>query len=477
MFQRRTGPWSILALLVVLSLLVTACQGGQQGNTTASATGAIDPNGELTTNTGGEPDTIDPQKESFVAEVGQTMMVFEALMNLDPKTLRPVPAAAIKDPEVSADGLTYKYTLRDGLKYSDGSAVTPKDFAFGFTRLCDPVTAGEYAFTGYVIVGCEDWNGMDPKKATPAEMSAAKAKLGIKTDDKSITFTLTESAPYFNSIAALWVGVPSRESDVTKGGDKWTEPATFIGNGPFKLTEWKHNEKLVYERNDNYRTPAKLKKWTRVMINEGAVAFAAGGTRPPLDPWGRLRRASYAEQGEDLILAKMVERLRIERPTFIDIGAYHPVDANNTYLLYERGIRGANAGRVDVGEGGREGGVTREADAGVAEPAGAGGDHREAARRRHDVDLGGGRRRACGCGANNGNDCDSAKRSHKDVVRGQRGFTRISIDLRGLLHKRYDRRRRRHRLFQQNGGEYLSVEAKLAAPGPDILPSIRKDPR
>ncbi len=275
MFQRRTGPWSILALLVVFSLLVTACQGGQQGPTTASASGAIDPNGELTTNTGGEPDTIDPQKESFVAEVGQTMMVFEALMNLDPKTLRPVPAAAIKEPEVSADGLTYKYTLRDGLKYSDGTAVTPKDFAYGFTRLCDPVTAGEYAFTGYVIVGCEDWNNMDPKKATPAEMSAAKGKLGIKTDDKSITFTLTESAPYFNSIAALWVGVPSREADVTKGGDKWTEPATFIGNGPFKLTEWKHNEKLVFERNDSYRAPAKLKKWTKVMINEGAVAFAA----------------------------------------------------------------------------------------------------------------------------------------------------------------------------------------------------------
>jgi oligopeptide transport system substrate-binding protein len=275
MFQRRTGPWSILALLVVFSLLVTACQGGQQDNTTASAGGAIDPNGELITNTGGEPDTIDPQKESFVNEVGQTMMVFEALMNLDPKTLRPVPAAAAKDPEVSADGLTYKYTLRDGLKYSDGSPVTPKDFAYGFTRLCDPVTAGEYAFSGYVIVGCEAWNNMDPKKATPAQLTAAKGKLGITYDDKTITFTLTESAPYFNLIAALWVGVPSRESDVTKGGDRWTEPPTFIGNGPFKLVEWKHNEKMVYERNDNYRAPAKLKKWTKVMINEGTVAFVA----------------------------------------------------------------------------------------------------------------------------------------------------------------------------------------------------------
>ena len=274
MIQRRSGLWSILVMLVAVSMIVTACS--STAAPTTGNTAAADPNGELNTNTGGEPDTIDPQKESFVNEVAQTMMVFEALMNFDPKTLRPIPGAAKDQPKVSADGLSYTYTLRDGLKYSDGSPLATKDFAYAFARLCDPNTAGEYAFTGYVIAGCEDYNNLDPKKATPAELAAAKAKLGITTDATTITFKLTEQAPYFNSIAALWVGVPSRESDVTKGGDKWTEPATFIGNGPFKLTEWKHNEKMVYERNDNYRGPVtKLKKWTKVMINEGAVAFAA----------------------------------------------------------------------------------------------------------------------------------------------------------------------------------------------------------
>jgi len=233
------------------------------------------PNGVLNTNTGGEPDTIDPQKESFVNEVAQTMMVFEALMAFDPKTLKPIPGAAKDQPKVSSDGLTYTYTLRDGLKYSDGSALTTKDFQYGFTRLCDPNVAGDYAFTGYIIVGCSDYSNMDPKKATPAELAAAQAKLGITTSGNDITFKLTDPAPYFNAIAALWVGVPARASDVAKGGDKWTEPATFVGNGPFKLTEWKHNESMTYERNDNYRTPAKLKTWKKVMINEGAVAFAA----------------------------------------------------------------------------------------------------------------------------------------------------------------------------------------------------------
>jgi len=275
--MRRSSIWSFLSLLMIAGLLAAACTGTPgTTNPSGSAGDATDPNGELTTNAGAEPDTIDPQKESFVNEVAQTMMVFESLMTFDPKTLKPIPGAAKANPTLSADGLTYTYTLRDGLKYSDGSPVLAKDFAFGFTRTCDPAVAGEYAFTAYIITGCEAWNTMDTKAATTAELAAAKAKLGIKVNgDKEISFTLTEKAPYFNSIAALWVGVPTRESDVTKGGDKWTEPATFIGNGPFKLTEWKHNEKMVYERNTNYRTPTKIAKWTKVMINEAAVAFAA----------------------------------------------------------------------------------------------------------------------------------------------------------------------------------------------------------
>ena len=98
MIQRRSGLWSILVMLVAVSMIVTACQGGQ-GNNAASNAAAADPNGELNTNTGGEPDTIDPQKESFVNEVAQTMMVYEALMAFDPKTLKPIPGAAKGKPE------------------------------------------------------------------------------------------------------------------------------------------------------------------------------------------------------------------------------------------------------------------------------------------------------------------------------------------------------------------------------------------
>jgi oligopeptide transport system substrate-binding protein len=261
-----------------LVMLVTACTtppGG--GPSTSSSSEQIDPNGRLITNTGSEPATIDPNRISFSEEIEQVMSVFEGLMTLEPKTLKPIPAAAAKEPEISADGLTWKVTLRDGLKYSDGSPLTAKDFAYGFARSCDPAVSIDYSFVLFVVVGCKDYNEMNAKAASPAELKAARDKLGIKTNgDKEIVFTLTEPAAYFASILYMWVGMPVRESDVVKGGERWTDPATYIGNGPFILKEWKHNDRFEYEANPNYRLgKPKLARWTRVMIAENSVAFSA----------------------------------------------------------------------------------------------------------------------------------------------------------------------------------------------------------
>ncbi|MDQ2915300.1 MAG: peptide ABC transporter substrate-binding protein [Chloroflexota bacterium] len=255
-----------------------------------------------------EPDTIDPQVESFVDEIGVTMQVFEALMTFDIKTGKPIPAAAKDQPKISGDGLTYTYTLRDGLKYSDGKPVTASDFRYGWQRLCDPATAGNYSFTGYIVAGCEAWNTMDVKRDDPAKLAAAKATFlsSIKVSGNDISFTLTERAPYFNSIAGLWVGVPTREDMVTKGAEKWTEPATYIGNGPFIFSEWKHNSKMVFVRNPNFRTPVKLAKWTKVMINEGSVAFAAY-RNDELDEYGIAGEDLRSIEGDATLKSQMVE--------------------------------------------------------------------------------------------------------------------------------------------------------------------------
>ena len=282
--MHKKTPWSLLAMLISLALVMAACQpaptttpgGATQAPAATGPASDADPDATLVTNLGNEPDSIDPHKASFVGEIEIITSVFENLMVLDAKTLKPVPGAAAAAPEISSDGLKFTFTLRDGLKFSDGTPVTAKDFAYGYARTCDPATEGQYSYVLYIIAGCEAWNTMDISKATAAELQAAKDKLGVKAvGANKVEFTTTEPAPYFVSITTLWTGMPVQESNVTKGGDSWTEPATYIGNGPFKLVEWKHNESLTFERNQNYRLPVKLAKWQMVMINETAVAFAA----------------------------------------------------------------------------------------------------------------------------------------------------------------------------------------------------------
>jgi oligopeptide transport system substrate-binding protein len=332
MSGRRGGTRVVATLLAALSLLVSACSqapGGEQpGASQSGSQGQVDPNGEITLNTGGEPDTIDPQKASFVNEIAQAAFVFEGLITFDAKTTRPVPAAAAKLPEVSADGLRYKYTLRDGLKYSDGERLTAKNFEYSFLRGCDPSQSGDYAIVLYVIVGCETWNTMDPRKAGPAELTAARARVGIRAiSDSEIEFTLTDPAPFFVAITALWIGWPVRESDVRKGGDRWTEPATYIGNGPFKLTQWQHNEKMVFERNDNYRKKIQLKRVTKVMINESSVAFASYRTSE-LDMVGVGPQDLRTVQADPELKSQLVETggsctnyygFNVRRPPFDDV--------------------------------------------------------------------------------------------------------------------------------------------------------------
>lgn len=272
MTQRRNRVWALFAALTILGLVAAACQPGPQQPVGAQP----DPDGEIVLAKDGEPDTIDPQVESFVGEVTETMLVFSALMTFDPDTLKPLPDRAEGQPTVSADGLTYTFKIRADDKYSDGKQVTANDYVYGMKRLCDPATHSEYAFTGFVVVGCEDYNNLDPKKASPADLQKARDAVAVRAvDERTVEYKLKEKAPYFVSIMGLWVGVPTREDMVKKGGEKWTEPDTFIGNGPFKMVEWKHNEKLVYERNQFHTPQTKLKRINKPFISEAAVAQAA----------------------------------------------------------------------------------------------------------------------------------------------------------------------------------------------------------
>lgn len=234
-----------------------------------------DPNGTLTT-LGGEG-VLDPQ---LANPLGPTvLMVFEPPLRLDRKTLRPVPGAA-ELPDISSDGLTYRLKIRDDSRFSDGTSVRARDFVYGITRLCDPTIKGPYAPLASLIVGCEQWSLLDPKKDPPEKQREAKARLtetGARaTAERELTIQLVQPAAFFSAVLTMWSFAPVRETDVTHGGDEWTEPknGTYVGNGPYVLSEWKHDERLVFTPNHFYRTQPKLKRWTRVFIESGVALNA-----------------------------------------------------------------------------------------------------------------------------------------------------------------------------------------------------------
>ncbi|MBX0330415.1 peptide ABC transporter substrate-binding protein [Oscillochloris sp. ZM17-4] len=248
----------------------------------AMASGTAEP-GVLRLNTGNEPDNVDPQKSSFVSEIQFIMMAYQGLMTFD-KDMKPIPGAA-ESVEASADGLKYTFKIRADSKYSDGTPLTAKNFEYAWHRLANPETAGQYqSLPCGIIKGYSEWSaaaceGMTMTDTLALDQAQLEADYGVKAiDDSTLEIELTAPAPYFLSMAALWIGAPAREEDTTKGDDWWYDAENYIGNGPFVLKEWDHGNKAVWEPNPNYvgpLGPVKLKQVVYNMISEGQVAFQA----------------------------------------------------------------------------------------------------------------------------------------------------------------------------------------------------------
>src|SRR5687767_12356647 len=153
---------------------------------------------EIVTSISSEPETIDPQKASFVSEAAIVGMVFESLLTYDPGSLQLRPAAARALPDVSPDGRVYTYRLRPGLVYSDGAPLTAADFASAWLRLCDPRTQAAFAFVAYPIAGCERWNQLDPNKESVDGLSEMRRDVGVRAVDQlTLEFRLAKPASHF----------------------------------------------------------------------------------------------------------------------------------------------------------------------------------------------------------------------------------------------------------------------------------------
>jgi oligopeptide transport system substrate-binding protein len=291
----------LLSLLVLASMVLTACGGATatqapqppaQPATEVPTTAPVEPtateapayHGTLRINEGTFPDIMDPQKSSFVNEIAVLSMVYEGVTRLDEK-LETVPAAA-ESWKYNDDATQLTFTLRKDLTYSDGSLLNAARFEYSFHRNIDPATAGEYAAITDDILGAAAWRSctdscddekavvMDSVKASHADGSACTGYDDAACD----TFTLKfpQPAPYFHTVASLWVGYPAKQENIEAGGENWwLDPAYHIGNGPFVVTNIEQGVNVHFVPNDKYWAGVPGYDLDYQYITDSAVAFEA----------------------------------------------------------------------------------------------------------------------------------------------------------------------------------------------------------
>ncbi|HRA47401.1 MAG TPA: peptide ABC transporter substrate-binding protein [Thermomicrobiales bacterium] len=233
-----------------------------------------------------DPDVVDPQKSSFTNEIAILALNYEGLTRLDSDG-NTVPAAA-ESWEFNADGTVLTFHLRAGLTYSDGSPLTAERFRYAVERTCDPNTAGEYQSILFEIKGCAEFagsltapevgEGTPPAEVDPAAYETTKAALGVKAiDDVTLELTLTNPAPYYPTIAGLWVFFPAKQELIEQGGDAWwKDPALQLGNGPFQITKWEDEQLVGFTANEHYwGGRAKLDGIEYIYQGDSAVALEA----------------------------------------------------------------------------------------------------------------------------------------------------------------------------------------------------------
>ena len=144
----------------------------------------------------------------------------------------------------NSDASVWTFALRKDAKWSDGTPCTARDFEYSFKRQLDPATAAPYASFLYDIKNGEAFN---KKQITDASQVGVRAK-----DDWTLEVTLEGPRGYFPVLSAYLAALPGHRPSIEKHGDKWTEAANIVCNGPFVLESWEHNRQMVLRKNAHF---------------------------------------------------------------------------------------------------------------------------------------------------------------------------------------------------------------------------------
>ncbi|MGQ9412252.1 peptide ABC transporter substrate-binding protein [Streptococcus pluranimalium] len=246
MFSKNWKRVGLGAVALASTAVLVACSGGNSSSKSDSNKNEI--NWSLPT----ELNTLDISKNTdsysnvLIGNSGSNLLRLDGKGGTEPDLATKV--------DVSDDGLTYTATLRDGLKWSDGSELTAEDFVYSWQRIVDPATASEYAYlaTESHLENADKINAGGEKDLN---------KLGVKAEGNKVVFTLTSPTPQFMEYLAFTNFMPQKKEFVEKTGkDYGTNSDSQVYSGPYKVEGWNgSNNSFKLVKNKEYWNAKNVK--------------------------------------------------------------------------------------------------------------------------------------------------------------------------------------------------------------------------
>jgi oligopeptide transport system substrate-binding protein len=268
--RKRSIMWAgLVGLLAVIVVGSSVAATGKLGRTGKA--------GVLRMSVGTEPPSLDAGLATDTTSSSLIFNLMDPLIRLGPgPALKAEPSAA---KSWTVRGKVVTLNLNPAVKWQNGAPTVAQDYVYSWLRTISPELGADYAYQFFGIKGAEAYNSCDPAKA---DCNALRNAVGIKAVGKyKLVITLTSPQPWFIQQLSHTSFIPVYKPIVDKYGNKFTEAGNFIGNGPFKLTSWKHDASLTLVKNTKWRlaNTVKLNTVQMQIITDGATmanAFDAG---------------------------------------------------------------------------------------------------------------------------------------------------------------------------------------------------------
>ena len=264
--RQRPMIWMLPVAVAAAALAIAGCGGGDD----EESAGGEAARQVITVNWGTEPPSLDPGLATDTTSSNILNNVMDPLVKLG-DDLEPVPYLA-ESWRISNGGRTVRFNLRQDGRWTNGDPVTAHDFEYAWKRTISPQLGADYAYQFFGIVGAQEYNQCE------SSCAAKRDAVGVSAvNDYTLDVTLTSPQPWFVQQMSHHSFLPVHRETVERFGNRWTEAANIVTNGPFRLAQWQHDSRIDLAKWDGWRNADEvtLQRVNGRMISDGTTAVQA----------------------------------------------------------------------------------------------------------------------------------------------------------------------------------------------------------